>query len=137
MSKSNTFNSRIQSNLLQQNCFVRDAINKSELVSGQPSEYVSLDEVVTSKGVELKESVEPYPITPEYVSSFADSADYRRDPIQAINNSVKGVNLGDITDIQKVSQLDTTEARALYDQLKARFASVDKPVEDNGGEDNG
>lgn len=118
--------SRIQSNLLQQNCFVRDVTNKNDLGPTPTDSFVSLDEIVTDKGVELRETVNPYPITPQYVNSFVDTADYHRDPVSAINAGVKRPNLGDITDIQKVSSLGTDEARALYNQLKSRFEAVDK-----------
>lgn len=114
--------SRVQSNLLQQNCFVRDVTKKDDVKGDSIDSFLSLNEVVTDKGVELKTTVEPYHITPQYVSSFADSSDYRKDPISAINNGVKRTNLGDITDIQRVSAMDASSARALYEQLKARFS---------------
>lgn len=139
MSKVN--NSRVQSNLLQQNCFVRDVTNKAGLVNNScPDSYLSLDEVVTSKGVEIKESVNDYPITPQYVSSFLDSSDYRKDPFSAISNGVNKQNLGDISDVQKVVSMDTEQARALYNQLSEVFSKpvdpkpVDpKPVDVGGG----
>lgn len=41
-----------------------------------------------------------YPITSESVTSYADGADYRNDPAQAIANAPTRVNLGDITEAQ-------------------------------------
>lgn len=118
--------SRVQSNLLQQNCFVRDCSKKSDLKTDYPENptYTSLDEVTVDKGIEFRETVQPYLITPQYVSSFIDSSDYRRDPANAIANGVKRVNLGDISGFQDVSKMDMTQARALYSQLSAKFAKA-------------
>lgn len=122
MSKVN--NSRIQSNLLQQNCFVRDVTRVGGLVtSSSPDTFLSLDEVVTSKGISLVESENPYPITPQYVKSFASSADYRKDPFAAIASSSPRTNLGDISSIQEVSSMDMEQARSLYSQLQSVFLS--------------
>lgn len=129
MSKVNS--SRVQSNLLQQNCFVRDVTTKSTLQGRSSLDvFVSLDEVVTSKGVDLVESRHPYPVTPQYVNSFVESSDYRRDLFSAFSSSSSRPNLGDITDVQKVMAMDTSEASALYSQLKSVFEKpVEKPVE--------
>lgn len=121
-------NSRVQSNLLQQNCFVRDVTLKSDLSVPSIVSFESIDEVVTDKGVEVRKTVEPYHITPQYVSSFVDSVDYRKDPIGAIANSFKRLNLGDITDVQKVASMDVSSARALYAELQKRFAEVKSDV---------
>lgn len=124
---SNSFgSSRVQSNLLEQNCFVRDVTRKSDLCSSSsPSSFLSIDEVVTKNGVSLVEKEYPYPITPQYVNSFVESSDYHNDPLNAISQSHKGSNLGDIRDIQTVSNMDSESARVLYNQLKERFSQVD------------
>lgn len=141
MSKIN--NSRVQSNLLQQNCFVRESVRSSDLVnSSSPEVFLSLDEVVTSKGVNLVQDEFPYPITPQYVNSFVDMADYRNDPFGSVSSSVRRSNLGDIRDVQRLSELDTESARILFDELKARFelssnsveGSIEKPIEGGGNE---
>lgn len=125
MSKIN--NSRVRSNLLQQNCFVRDSrLGKDLCCSSSPDSFLSIDEIVTSKGVELKESVNSYPITPQYVDSFVESSDYRKDPFSAISSGVERQNLGDITDVQKVISMDSEQARALYAKLSEVFS---KPVD--------
>lgn len=122
---SNSRCRRVNSHLLQQNCFIRDCVSSC---SSEPlekcSSYLSIDEVSTPKGVELRETVNPYPITPQYVNSFADSSDYRRDPVSAINNASKRINLGDITQIQDVASMDSSQARSLYEQLSKRFAAA-------------
>lgn len=117
---------RIPCNLLQQNCFLRDCC--PDVVNVQSSScqktYISLDEVVSDNGVELKETVQDYPYTPEYVNSFVDSADYHNDPIQAIASAQTSYrsNLGDITDLQNVSSLDLAGVKSIYEQLKKVFS---------------
>lgn len=121
----------IKTNLLRQNCYLRDTTVNSQLDSFPPDSYVSLDEVVTDKGIELNESVQPYPITPQYVNSFVDSSDYRRDPLNAIANSSVRTNLGDITEIQDVLSMDSSQARILYNQLQERFSNAQKVDSDS------
>lgn len=116
-------NNKVVSNLLQQNCYVRDVIRADDLRSSDVrSKFSSIDEVVTSKGVELKRVVLDYPITPQYVQSFVDSSDYRRDPLQAISNAPKRSNLGDISDIQKI---DISSIKDLLSELNSK---IDKAV---------
>lgn len=115
--------SRMQSNLLQQNCFVRDVCRKVDLKSvNSETTYDSIDEKVTDKGLEIEHNSYPYPITPQYVNSFVDSSDYRRDPANAIANGVKRQNLGDISAVQQVFKMDTVTARALFAELSKKFS---------------
>lgn len=123
MSKINYGSSRVQSNLLQQNCFVRDVVRKVDLKSeNSDSCFVSLDEVSSENGVSFVPHKYPYPITPQYVNSFVDSSDYRRDPVSAINNGIKRQNLGDVSSIQSVLDMDSSLQRSIYEQLSAKFA---------------
>lgn len=126
--------SRVQSNLLMQNCFVRDVTTKSSVGSTpvSPDTFISLDEEVHQDGVSIVRKVNDYPITPQYVASFADGVDYRKDPFGAVS-PVPRKNLGDITMIQRVSSMDSSEAFALYSQLQKRFSSsnVDHVSADN------
>lgn len=136
----------IKSNLLQQNCFLRDCSPALD-ISGKNSlsdgvSYESVDLVTESDGIRVRKTLVPYPITPDYVDSFVDSSDYRKDPAAAVLNSVKKPNLGDITSFQDVSSMDTASAQALYKQLQARFSSVSvaAPVASsdyNGGDNDG
>lgn len=122
MSKNNT--SRVQTNLIQQNCFVRDVTRKIDLQSSSPdSFFYSLDEEISSEGVKLVSKEVPYHITPDYVSSFASGVDYKRDPLGAVSCSSPRKNLGDISGISDVMSMDTDTARALYAQLSSRFSS--------------
>lgn len=116
--------SRVQSNLLQQNCFIRDVTRAIDLkvASSVDSSYLSLDEEVSSEGVKIVKKPVPYHITPDFVSSFADSADYRRDPANAVANGVSRRNLADCTDFQKIVGMDSAAQYELYNQLKTKFS---------------
>lgn len=119
--------SRIQSNLLQQNCFIRDVTTKVDLQSvNSDSVYGSLDEQTTSDGIRFKVNQYPYPITPSYVNSFVSSTDYHFDPANAIANGVKRPNLGDITKFQDVLNMDSVSQRSLFEVLSAKFATASK-----------
>lgn len=116
----------VRSNLLQQNCYVREATRSLGEHLDVPETYMSLDEVSTPSGVRQELREYPYHITPAYVDSFVESADYRRDPLGAIAQSKPRRNLGDIRDLQKVASMDMEQARELYSQLSALFSSKDK-----------
>lgn len=121
----------LNTNLLKQNCFLRECVDIPFRAAEKITKYESIDEVTTDKGVELRYTEHDYPITPEYVNSFAESADYRRDPISAIANGGSRKNLGDITDMQNVSAMDTEQARNLYEQLKQKFGKAEELKQNN------
>ncbi|WGL31161.1 hypothetical protein [Dipodfec virus UOA04_Rod_754] len=114
----------IRTGLIQQNCFIRDFVRLDVCDTPVQDSYMSLDEEVTSQGVKLVETVHDYPITPEYVDSFVDCADYRRDPASAVANAPTRQNLGDIVDLQKASKMSLSDAAVLLNQLQKKFASV-------------
>lgn len=117
-------NKSIPVNLIQQNCFIRDVTRLSpNSYSSSPDTYLSLDEVATPTGIELRANVNDYPITPAYVRSFADSSDYRNDLASALSAKSSRPNLGDVSDIQKIASMDASQARALYNQLVSAFGS--------------
>lgn len=123
-------NKRIRSNLLQQNCFVRDISAAVDLAAPfEDSTFVSLDEKVTESGLEFSYNEYPYHITPQYVNSFAEGADYHRDPLSAISSSAPRVNLNDIRNLQDVSSMDTEQSLALFKQLQAKFAQTQTQTE--------
>ncbi|QXN75166.1 hypothetical protein [Microvirus mar34] len=115
---------KLHTNIIQQNCYIRDFAPGYDSIHEPLSTFESIDEVTTPHGIELHVSTHDYPITPEYVDSFAQSADYRTDVAGSIARSVPGKNLGDITEIQNVSSMDMEHARALYSQLSERFANA-------------
>lgn len=137
MIKSSNKSSRVVSNLLQQNCFVRDVSRAVDLNSSSSDvSFYSLDEIQEDDGIKFKKNLYPYPITPEYVKSFADSSDYRRDPVGAISNGVKGNNIGDCSSIQKILSMDSGSLSALYKQLQAKFNAPVAPVSSSDTPDN-
>lgn len=122
---------KVSSNLLKQNVYVRDCTPDlvSDLKSNSPATYESLDEVLTPDGtIKTEFKTMDYHITPDFVKSFSDSCDYRADPSGAIARSSPRTNLGDITDFQKVSSMDMTQARELYSQLSKVFANAGTDV---------
>lgn len=120
---------RVLSNLIAQDCYVRDCCPFEELREVvAPGAYTTLNEKVfnSDKGTSYEqEFVEvPYPITPESVNSYVDSADYHRDPVGAVLASSPRKNLGDVTAFQDVMSMDSDSARALYAQLCERFGGA-------------
>lgn len=120
----------IVTNLIRQNCFVRDVSLNTSVVSSDDRysdvTYESVDEVLRDDGtgVDLNYSENSYPITPQYVQSYVDSADYHGDPLAAIANSSARQNLGDVRDYQAVDRMDTADQIKLFEQLKAKFANA-------------
>lgn len=113
----------IVSNLIRQNCFVREFVEPVKKKKVDISKFESLDEVVREDGtgVDLKYSVEDYAITPEYVNSFSELSDYKKDPLGAIAKAHSRNNLGDITSVQDVLNMSTEESLALYNRLNKIF----------------
>lgn len=117
--------------LLHQNCFIRDCAPLVDLhTSCEQQYYETMDEVTDAESNTLRHEkhIVPYEITPEYVQGFAESADYRRDPVAAIVNAPKRQGLGDIRDFQAVASMDDEQAQALYAQLQERFSAAQKEV---------
>lgn len=113
---------KLSSNLLKQNCYIRSTVEECDKCSDYSEKsYVSIDEVVTNNGVHLVEKTVPYPITPQYVNSFVDSSDYRRDPVNAVINAPRRQNLGDISGVQDICGFDFVSAQKLYQALKTKF----------------
>lgn len=131
---------KIQSNVLMQNCYIRDSVLEDEHITDYGDKnYISLDEIVTGKGVEIVENKVPYHVTPQYVNSFVDSSDYRRDPVNAVLNAPRRQNLGDISGVQEICGFDFLTAQKLYNALKSKFeasasSKVDSSIINNEGE---
>lgn len=110
---------KISSKVLSQDCYIREitpkVIKKSEYKSRR---YASLVEVPDVVGVHYNLEEFDYPITPESVKSYADSTDYKRDPAAAVAAGVRGVNLGDITELQRVTNSDVSSVRSAIERIK-------------------
>lgn len=129
MKKSNP--TPLKTNLISQNCFVRDITPIVDLKTDYPEQfYESMEEIIDTDNPSLSHirKIYPYEITPEYVNSFADGADFRKDPVSAIVNAPKNrQNLSDIRDFQRVVEMDDTSARNLFEELKQRFQKTEPP----------
>lgn len=98
----------------------------------EQKKFPSLEKTMLPNGY-IQEVVEKdYPINSKSVTSYADGADYRNDPAQAIANAPQRVNLGDITETQKFIDNPQNFLR-LYDEvaskLKAYYSSMQETKE--------
>lgn len=74
----------------------------------------------------IEEEIErDYPVTPEYVASFAESADYHTDVNGAVAKSKSRINLGDVRDMQEVARMDSGDLNA----LAIRFDALNKTLQ--------
>ena len=117
---------KVHSNIISQDCYIRDVtpkvVKKSEYAARR---FPSLVEVPDSVGVHYDLRDFDYPITPESVKSYVDSTDYKRDPAAAIAAGSRGVNLGDITELQRVTNSDVSAVRLTLEKIqKAAEASA-------------
>lgn len=111
---------KVHCNIISQDCYIRDVtpklVHKTEY---KPRKFSSLVEVPDTLGIryELKEF--DYPVTPESVKSYVDSTDYKRDPSAAVGLPARGVNLGDMTTLQRVTNCDLSAVRSVLERLQA------------------
>ena len=107
--------------------------------------YLELRDVLHDEGFRREELIRfDYPFTPDYVNSFAGSADYHNDPVGAINNAPKRENLGDIRGIQSAMHLDTDGVHGVRSRImtavahdlrsKQKLAPAEPQSVANGGE---
>lgn len=111
---------KVHSNIIAQDCYIRDVtpkvVKRSEYASRR---FPSLVEVPDSVGVHYDLRDFDYPITPESVKSYVDSTDYKRDPAAAIAAGARGVNLGDITEAQRIVNSDVSTVRSTLERFQA------------------
>lgn len=108
---------RVVINGYKQNCFFRD-IPINPLLTSNPNstqgKYFALERKNLPNGY-VEELVEKdYPINPDSLYSYAESADYRNDPNQAIAQAPKRVNLGDVSGVQEFLSNDPQRAMTTY-----------------------
>lgn len=115
---------KVVSNLLQQDVYVRD-LRYSKPLSPHSSSRSYLAEVIEFKDNSEVHSLKEvdYPITPEYVNSFADSVDYRIDPLNCPQQP-RGKNLGDITGTQELLGLDSSVLQSKITELRSQLESL-------------
>lgn len=119
----------------RQNCYIVDGREKAICASGtemnhEQKKYISLERVQTRNGFYEELVSKDYPINSASVTSYADGADYRRDPAAAIANAPKRVNLGDISEAQEFIRSNPQEAAIQYkkilDKVEQYFAAQEK-----------
>lgn len=116
---------KVQSNLLQQDIYIRDCLPAYDKSCEVSKKYFELQCKTVSNGI-VQELVEcDYPITQESVNSYLDSSEYRNNPVQAILNGSPRQNLGDITEIQDFISNNPAEALSIYKQVSETLSKVD------------
>lgn len=123
MSVSQNKTRRLECNLIKQNVYVRDFVAPYDVPVELVSQYPELKREDTQFGFEEKVVVSDYPITPETVNSYAETADYRNNLQEALNSPSRGKGLGDIRDLQDLQNLDTSVIRERLASLNAVLAS--------------
>ena len=102
-------------------------------------EYVELERQTKSvnvDGVQAKAAVDvpivrPYEITPDYVASFVDSIDYKRNPDLRAQKG-RGQGLGDVTQVQALSSVDSmkiNDFKAAYERARNELNELKKKQE--------
>lgn len=116
---------RLQCNLLQQNVYVRDiSLPFDEQNDYRVDKFVSMD-FVDEPGVSREVVTEhDYPITPDSVNSYADSCNYKLDPLGSQSRGSFGLNLGDVTFMQKLMSMDSSERNSYLSDLRSRLSSA-------------
>lgn len=103
----------------KQNCYkigtTGGIVGVANFPNKEQLKYVSLEKVALPNGY-VEELVEKdYPINSDSVSSYADGADYRNDPAQAVANAPARVNLGDVREAQKFLENPQNALRIMQD----------------------
>lgn len=117
---------RLHTNMLAQNVYVRDCVRAVDLGLPPCIQYPELERKDTDFGFEERVVIRDYPITPESVSSFAETADYKNNLVEALNAPSRGKGLGDIRDIQDLQNMDSFEIQKRITELQKVLAQ--KPV---------
>ena len=94
-----------------------------------PKKYQVAAPVRDEQGRKVVKVVErEYPITPETVKSYAESADYHTDPASAAAAAAANPrkSLGDIRDIQKVASMDSAQFLELARRMNAAAEEIQK-----------
>lgn len=128
---------------VKQNIYRRQCLALNECANVvQEKKFLSLEKTMLPNGQIFNLVEKDYPITPESVASYADAADYRNDPTQAIANAPQRINLGDISEAQKFIDGDPQRAiqqyKGILDKVNAYFEAqkvTEKPVVSNFSDD--
>lgn len=120
---------------IRQNCYRRDidtAYKSPQKRDDTVRYYDSLERKNLPNGYIEQVERKDYPINSASVTSYADGADYRRDPLGAIANAPKRTNLGDITEVQDFLKNDPQQAVRVYRAVLDRLTKFDKDLSGQG-----
>lgn len=110
-----------------QNCFRRISTGIAPKIPKKDmtiKTYESLERKNLPNGFIEQVEVKDYPINSKSVTSYADGADYRNDPAQAIENAKKRVNLGDISTAQQFLEENPYETARAYASVLKQIQSL-------------
>lgn len=111
---------KVHSNIISQDCYIREITPKVVLKSEyKPRKFASLVEIPDTLGIRFELKEFDYPVTPESVKSYVDCTDYKRDPAAAVGLPSRGVNLGDMTMLQRITSSDVSAVRSTLERLQA------------------
>lgn len=116
---------------IRQNCYRRDidtAYKPPQKRDDTVKYYDSLERKNLPNGYIEQVERKDYPINSASVTSYADGADYRRDPLGAVANAPKRTNLGDITEVQDFLKNDPQQAVRVYRAVLDRLTKFDKDL---------
>lgn len=99
-----------------QNCYKDESLRIPRPVAHQQTigSYTILEKKELPNGYTVNLEEKPYPINSETVTSYVESSDYRLDPMGFAANSVKRVNLGDISQVQDFVRSNPQDAIRIY-----------------------
>lgn len=123
----------IVSNFLKQNCFrseSRPLFVDLEKTKSQPLSFAQFDikKNDDGSGVAYETNTYDYPITKEFVNSFASSCDFKADLQSNLNRPAPAANMVDVRDIQKTFQGDMSDFRARLSALEAEYVASKNKV---------
>lgn len=133
MSKDKVIRREIGGHILRQNCFRRECVDHTlqSPIRRQPVEYVELVRHMQPDGIKEVYEKKEYPITPEYVSSFAVSTDYKKDNSLIRPMSELAPGLGDVRDIQRMADMDSLEIERLTKQYNEAVSKLKQKLMQN------
>lgn len=114
---------------IRQNCYLLDGrpgVLLKPLVNRTLTQYNSLERVQLPNGFTEEIVKKDYPINSDSVTSYVESSDYRNDPAQAIANTPKRVNLGDISEVQDFVKSNPVDATRQYAAVLEKVAAYFK-----------
>lgn len=123
-------------NGVRQNCYVLGVANSTfSTRSGKVEiKYPSLEREQLPNGFTEGIEIKDYPINSQSVTSYADGADYRNDPAQAVANAPKRVNLGDVAEVQEFLKNDPQNAVRVFRDVLAKLETAQKQTPAPDGE---